>query len=117
MRMEWELRTNVGNKVRETLITVMADQWSQLGAKVTTKPVQFPQLVTQLSQTRDFEMILLGISEDLDPDTTQNWSSKSIGGGALNGSAYKSAKVDSLLEQGLKVFDRNQRKQVYAQIQ
>lgn len=29
VRMEWELRTNVGNKVRETLITVLADQWKQ----------------------------------------------------------------------------------------
>jgi ABC-type transport system substrate-binding protein len=68
VRMEWELRTNAGNKVRETLITVLADQSKQIGASVTTKPVQFPQLVTQLSQTREFDMILLGIAEGLDPD-------------------------------------------------
>ena len=117
MKMEWELRTNVGNKVRETLITVLADQWKAIGANVTTKPVQFPQLVTQLSQTREFEMILLGISEGLDPDTTQLWSSKSIGSGALNGAAYKNTKVDELLEQGVQTLDRDKRKQVYAQIQ
>jgi len=117
VRMEWELRTNVGNKVRETLITVLADQWKQLGANVTTKPVQFPQLVTQLSQTREFEMILLGISEGLDPDTTQLWSSKSIGGGALNGASYKNAKVDDLLEQAVKTLDREKRKGLYQQIQ
>jgi peptide/nickel transport system substrate-binding protein len=117
VRMEWELRTNVGNKVRETLITVLADQWKQVGASVSTNPVQFPQLVTQLSQTRQFEMILLGIAEGLDPDTTQLWSSKSIGGGALNGAAYKNPKVDDLLDQAVVTLDREKRKGLYQQIQ
>jgi peptide/nickel transport system substrate-binding protein len=117
VRMEWEIRTNSGNKVRETLITVLADQWSQIGAHVTTRLVQFPQLVSQLSQSRDFEMILLGINEGLDPDTTQLWHSKSIGNGALNGSAYRNPKVDSLLDQATQVLDRDKRKPLYAQIQ
>jgi peptide/nickel transport system substrate-binding protein len=117
VRMEWELRTNVGNKVRETLITVLADQWKQIGVNVTTRPVQFPQLVTQLSQTRDFEMILLGISEGLDPDSTQLWSSKSIGNGALNGASYKNPKVDDLLDQAAQTLDREKRKGLYQQIQ
>ena len=117
VRMEWELRTNTGNKVRETLITVLADQWKQIGANVTTNPVQFPQLVTQLSQTREFEMILLGISEGLDPDSTQLWSSKSIGGGALNGAAYKNPTVDNLLDQAVVTLDREKRKGLYQQIQ
>jgi peptide/nickel transport system substrate-binding protein len=117
VRMEWELRTNAGNKVRETLVSVLADQWQQLGAAVTTRLVQFPQLVTQLSQTREFDMILLGIVEGNDPDTTQLWASSSIGNGALNGSGYKSAKVDDLLQQGVLTVDRTKRKQIYQQIQ
>ena len=117
VRMEWELRTNSGNKVRETLVTVLADQWKQVGANVATKAIQFPQLVTQLSQTREFEMILLGISEGLDPDTTQLWHSKSIGNGALNGMAYKNPKVDDLLDQAVKTLDREKRKGLYQQIQ
>ena len=117
VRMEWELRTNSGNKVRETLITVLADQWKQIGANVATKPIQFPQLVTQLSQSREFEMILLGISEGLDPDTTQLWHTKSIGGGALNGMAYKNPKVDDLLDQAVKTLDREKRKGLYQQVQ
>jgi peptide/nickel transport system substrate-binding protein len=117
VKMEWELRTNAGNAVRETLITVLADQWKQIGANVATKPVQFPQLVTQLSQTRDFEMILLGISENADPDLTQNYKSTSIGNGALNGSGYKNPEIDSLLDEGVQTVDRNKRKDVYAKIQ
>ena len=117
VKMEWELRTNAGNAVRETLITVLADQWKQIGANVATKPVQFPQLVTQLSQTRDFEMILLGISENADPDQTQNYKSTSIGNGALNGSGYKNPEIDSLLDEGVQTVDRNKRKDVYAKIQ
>ncbi len=117
VRMEWELRTNVGNKVRETLIQVMAEQWSGIGVKVTTKPVQFPQLVTQLSSTREFEMILLGISESIDPDQTQLWSSKSIGGGALNGAGYKNDKVDQLLSDAVQTLDQKKRLDMYHQIQ
>ena len=117
VKMEWELRTNAGNAVRETLITVLADQWKQIGANVATKPVQFPQLVTQLSQTRDFEMILLGISENADPDQTQYYKSTSIGNGALNGSGYKNPEIDSLLDEGVQTVDRNKRKDVYAKIQ
>jgi peptide/nickel transport system substrate-binding protein len=117
VKMEWELRTNVGNKVRETLIQVLADQWGQLGAKVTTKPVQFQQLVTQLSQSREFDMILLGISESLDPDQTQLWHSKSIGGGALNGAGYKNPDVDKLIDDGVQTLDKNKRKDIYSKIQ
>jgi peptide/nickel transport system substrate-binding protein len=117
VRMEWELRTNAGNTVRQTLITVLAEQWKQVGANVATKPVQFPQLVTQLSQTRDFDMILLGISENADPDQTQNYKSTSIGTGALNGSGYKNPEVDTLLDQGVQTVDRTKRKEVYAKIQ
>jgi peptide/nickel transport system substrate-binding protein len=117
VRMEWELRTNSGNTVRETLITVLADQWKQLGANVTTRPVQFPQLVTQLSQTRDFEMILLGISEGLDPDQTQLYKSTSIGNGALNGEGYKNPRVDALLDEAVQTLDRDKRKALYGQLQ
>lgn len=115
--MAWELRTNVGNKIRESFIQVIADAWNQLGCKVTTNPIQFPQLVTQLSQSRDFEMILLGISEGLDPDMTQLYASTSIGGGALNGAGYKNPKLDDLLKQGLQYVDRAKRKEIYAQAQ
>ena len=117
VRMEWELRTNAGDKVHETLVSVLADQWQQLGAAVTTRQVQLPQLVTQLSQTRDFEMILLGMVEGNDPDDTQLWSSKSIGNGALNGSGYRNARVDDLLHEGVVTLDRARRKQIYQQIQ
>jgi peptide/nickel transport system substrate-binding protein len=117
VRMEWEVRTNAGNKVRETLITVLADQWKQIGANVATRPVQFPQLVTQLSQTRDFEMILLGISESADPDQTQYYRSTSVGNGALNGSGYKNPELDGLLDQALQTVDRNKRKDIYAKVQ
>ena len=96
---------------------MLADQWKQIGANVATKAVQFPQLVTQFSQTREFEMILLGISEGLDPDTTQLWHSKSIGGGALNGMGYKNPKVDDLLDQAVKTLDREKRKGLYQQVQ
>jgi peptide/nickel transport system substrate-binding protein len=117
VRMEWELRTNAGSKVRETLVSVLAYQWSQIGAEVTTKLIPLPQLVSQLTQTRDFDMILFGINEGLDPDGTQLWGSKAIGNGALNGAAYKNRKVDDLLAEAVQTLEHEKRKALYQQIQ
>lgn len=117
VRMEWQVRTNAGNRAREALIAFLADQWKQLGAKVATVPVEFSQLVAQLSQTREFEMIVVGILEQPDPDLSQYYSSKSIGGGGLNSSGYKNPEVDSLLDQGVQTVDRAKRKEIYVRLQ
>ncbi len=117
VRMAWELRTNAGNKVRENFIQVMADSWKAIGAEVTPKPVQFQQLVTQLTSTLQFDMILIGISvNNTDPDQSQLWHSRSVGQG-LNGESYKNPQVDKLLDDALATVDRNKRKQMYAQVQ
>ncbi len=116
-RMAWELRTNAGNKVRENFIQVMADSWKTVGAEVTPKPVQFQQLVTQLTSTLAFDMILIGISVgNTDPDQSQLWHSRSVGQG-LNGMGYKNPAVDKLLDDGLATLDRAKRKTIYAQVQ
>jgi peptide/nickel transport system substrate-binding protein len=117
VRMEWELLTNAGNVARQTLVSYMADQWKSLGIEVTTRLLPLPQLVTTLNTTRQFDMGLIGISESLDPDTTQIYSSKSIGNGALNSAAYRNPKIDDLLDQGVRVVDREKRRQIYQQIQ
>jgi peptide/nickel transport system substrate-binding protein len=53
----------------------------------------------------------------LDPDQTQLWHSKSIGGGALNGAGYKNPDVDKLIDDGVQTLDKNKRKDIYSKIQ
>jgi peptide/nickel transport system substrate-binding protein len=116
VRMEWELVTNAGNKVRENLIVVLADQWKQIGANVTTRPIPFQDFVTKLQNTHEFEMGMIGNTGQLDPDQSQLFGTKAITNG-LNGGSYSNPEVDKLLDKGNQTFDRNERKQIYAQIQ
>jgi peptide/nickel transport system substrate-binding protein len=116
VRMEWELITNAGNKARENVIVVLADQWKQIGANVTTRPIPFQEFVTKLQNTHDFEMGVLGITGQIDPDQAQLFSTGAIANG-LNGGSYSNPQVDQLLDKGNQTFDRNERKAIYAQVQ
>jgi peptide/nickel transport system substrate-binding protein len=116
-RLEWELLTNAGSRTRQTLGTVLAEQWRQIGANVTLRTTEFPQLVTRLTDTRQFDMALFGLAENLDPDSTQLWSSSAVGNGAFNASGYRNPRVDDLLERGTRTFSREQRIELYRQVQ
>lgn len=117
VKMAWELRTNAGNKVRENFIQVMADNWKAIGCQVNPVPVQFQQLVTQLTSTLNFDMILIGISVgNTDPDQSQLWHSRSVGQG-LNGMSYKNPAADKLMDDALATLDRTKRKDLYSQLQ
>ena len=118
VKMKFELNTNSGNKVRESLIQVMQQQWKDIGVEATPRPIAFQTLVTQLRSTHTFQVIMLGIaSSDTDPDQTTLWGSKGIGAGGLNGMQYKNAQVDQLLADALTTTDRAKRKPLYNQIQ
>jgi peptide/nickel transport system substrate-binding protein len=115
VRLSFELNTNSGNKVRESL---MQQQWKEIGVEATPRPIAFQTLVTQIRATHTFQVLLIGIAfSDTDPDLTSNFTSKGIGSGGLNGMQYKNAEVDRLMAEALKTTDRAKRKPLYFQIQ
>lgn len=118
VKLSFELNTNSGNKVREKLITIMQQQWHDIGVDVTPRPIAFQTLVTQLRSTHTFDVILLGIAfGDTDPDQTTLWTTSGIGSGGLNGMQYSNPQVDQLMADALKTTDRSKRKPIYFQIQ
>ena len=117
-RLSFELNTNTGNKVRESLIQIMQQQWHDIGVEATPRPIAFQTLVTQIRATHTFDIILIGIAfGDTDPDQTTLWTSSGIGSGGLNGMQYKNSQIDSLMAQALTTTDRSKRKPIYIQIQ
>jgi len=113
--MRFELITNVGNKTREAIIVVMKEQWRQVGADVTTKPIQFTEYL-KTAQTRLFDTFMGGISSGVDPDQTQIFHSKVIGKG-LNRMGYRKPDVDKMLDDAVATLDRSKRKDMYLKIQ
>ena len=118
VRFSFEINTNTGNKVRESLIQVMQQQWKDIGVEAKPRPIAFQTLVTQLRSTHTFQVILLGIANsDTDPDQTTLWATKGIGSGGLNGMQYKNPQVDKLCADALTTTDRAKRKPLYYELQ
>jgi len=117
VQLKFEMITNQGNKQRESLLQIMQQSWSDIGVSATPRLIQFPQLVTQITNQRTFDVFLVGFNFTQDPDETQLFASTSANPGGFNGFQFKNAQVDSVLKQAAGVLDQGKRKQLYAQFQ
>ena len=61
-RVEFELLTNAGNTQREATGVSIKEDLQKLGMKVNFKPVEFNSLVAKLSNTYDWDAILIALT-------------------------------------------------------
>jgi peptide/nickel transport system substrate-binding protein len=71
--------TNSGNKSRERMAVLIQDDLQKIGIHVNVVTLDFPSLIERMTQTFDYEAILLGLTNvDLDPNGEMNvWLSSS----------------------------------------
>jgi peptide/nickel transport system substrate-binding protein len=71
--------TNAGNKQRERMATLIQDDLQKIGIHVNVVTLDFPSLIERMTQSFDYEAILLGLTNvDLDPNGEMNvWLSSS----------------------------------------
>jgi peptide/nickel transport system substrate-binding protein len=71
--------TNAGNKYRERMATMIQEDLEKIGVKVNVVTLDFPSLIERMTQTFDYEAILLGLTNvGLDPNEQMNvWLSSS----------------------------------------
>jgi peptide/nickel transport system substrate-binding protein len=71
--------TNSGNKVRERMTTMIQEDLQKIGIQVNIVTLDFPSLIERMTQTFDYEAILLGLTNvGLDPSEQMNvWLSSS----------------------------------------
>jgi peptide/nickel transport system substrate-binding protein len=71
--------TNSGNKYRERMATMIQDDLQKIGIHVNVVTLDFPALIERITQTFDYEAILLGLTNvGLDPNEEMNvWLSSS----------------------------------------
>ena len=71
--VEFSVITNSGNKGRERMIVLMQQDLQKIGIKVNVVTLDFPALIERISQTFNYEAVLLGLSNtDLDPNGQMN---------------------------------------------
>ncbi len=117
VQLKFEMITNQGNKQRESLLQIMQQSWADIGVSATPRLIQFPQLVTQITNLRTFDIFLVGFNFDPDPDESQLFASTSANPGGFNGAQFKDSQADSLMNQAAGTLDQGKRKQLYAQFQ
>jgi peptide/nickel transport system substrate-binding protein len=71
--------TNSGNKYREHMAVMIQEDLQKIGVHVNVVTLDFPSLIARMTQTFDYEAILLGLTNvDLDPNGEMNlWLSSS----------------------------------------
>src|SRR5246127_2923765 len=71
--------TNSGNKHRERMATMIQEDLQKIGIHVNVVTLDFPSLIERITQTFDYEAILLGLTNvGLDPNEQMNvWLSSS----------------------------------------
>jgi peptide/nickel transport system substrate-binding protein len=71
--------TNAGNKARERMATMIQEDLQKIGIQVNLVTLDFPSLIERMTQTFDYEAIMLGLTNvGLDPNEQMNvWLSSS----------------------------------------
>jgi peptide/nickel transport system substrate-binding protein len=71
--------TNSGNKYRERMATMIQEDLQKIGIHVNVVTLDFPSLIERVTQTFDYEAVLLGLTNvGLDPNEQMNvWLSSS----------------------------------------
>jgi peptide/nickel transport system substrate-binding protein len=65
--------TNAGSKVRERMALLIQDDMQKIGIHVNVVTLDFPSLIERMTQTFDYEAIILGLTNvDLDPNGEMN---------------------------------------------
>ena len=115
-KLQFTIWTNAGNKTREQYVTVMQQQWKAIGVDASVKTEEWAAFLTRITETKDFEVFLVGFSWGVDADQTTMWSTESFTGG-FNMGKYSNPRVDELLKQGLSELDTEKRKAIYLEMQ
>jgi peptide/nickel transport system substrate-binding protein len=109
---EMELEVTTSNE--EELIKVaeaIEESWESIGAKVEIRKVDTKDLIERVIPERDFEVLLSIQQISTDPDQYSIWHSSQTND--ANITSIESARIDKILEDGRKTFNKRKRKKTY----
>ncbi len=121
-RLEFTNSTTAGNHVREQAQQLLQQNWAEIGAKMIINNLPPAVMWGDYWMMSKFDSAMVGIDFMVgpDPDSTDFFSSKSIGakgGGGQNTCQYESPVVDQCLAEGASTVDQAKRKAAYLKMQ
>jgi peptide/nickel transport system substrate-binding protein len=126
-KVEFDLYTNAGNTEREALGVMIKQDLSELGISVNFKPIEFNSLVNKITNSYDWDMVILGLTgTPVEPHNGKNvWTSS----GPLHLFNQRPSnkpvvdrldwekELDEIFDKGALVLDFNSRKKYYDRYQ
>lgn len=125
--VEFDLYTNAGNTEREALGVMLKQDLAELGMQVNFKPIEFNSLVNKITNSYDWDMVILGLTgTPVEPHNGKNvWYS----GGPLHLFNQRPVnkpvtdrldwekQIDEIFDKGALVLDFKSRKKYYDKYQ
>jgi peptide/nickel transport system substrate-binding protein len=115
--------TNAGNKYRERMAVLIQDDLQKIGIHVNVITLDFPSLIERMTQSFDYEAIILGLTNvDLDPNGEMNvWLSSSENHQwnpqqKIPETAWE-AEIDRLMRAQASASDAKKRKEAFDRVQ
>jgi peptide/nickel transport system substrate-binding protein len=121
--VEISILTSSSNADRTKMATLIQDDLKQTGMRVQVAPLEFRSLIDRVTQTKEYEVCLLGlVSGDADPNSDFNVWHSSGANHLWNPSQTHpatdwEAEIDRLMEQQHSAARFEQRKQFYDRVQ
>jgi peptide/nickel transport system substrate-binding protein len=114
---EFTIITNHGNDLRKHAAVIIQSDLKKVGIKVSIRVIEWAAFLKNFINKRNFEACLLGWSIGIDPNQIDIWDSRKTAEHELNFVTYQNPEVDRLLEDGVKTYDRDERKKYYDKFQ
>jgi len=115
-KFEFTIITNQGNDLRKRTAEIIQQELKNIGIKVEIRILEWAVFLNEFVQKGQFEAILLGWGLSRDPDCYDIWHSSKTKPGEFNFIGYSNLEVDSLMEQGRRTFNRDERARIYHKI-
>ena len=109
--------TAMDSQEMQQVAAQIQEDLAQIGITISLIFVPSDLMVAQVIEPKNFELLLLGILLEGDPDPFPFWHASQAKTGGLNFVGYSNTDVDTLLEEGRKEMDKNVRALKYQQFQ
>ncbi|MDZ4744089.1 MAG: ABC transporter substrate-binding protein [Verrucomicrobiota bacterium] len=119
----WTLLTNQGNNTREQIGNILVEDFQKLGMDVQLKTVDFNALVNKITDTYDYDAIMLGLGGGA-PDPVSSMSVLMSSGrmhqwypNQKTPATPWEARIDELMQKQLKTLDEKKRREYFDEVQ
>ena len=113
---EFTVLVNQGNNERLRCAEMIQGYLKSIGIKMKIRVLEWSAMISSFIGKRRFEAVLMGWFLTRDPDNYDIWHSSKTREGEFNFIGYKNSEVDSLLEEGRRVFDEKERAKIYHKV-